>query len=61
MICIFNTSIPGERMIALDDVAIRCFKMDQDGKPYIMFDHKDYPLGSLRADFDGEVWCCDLD
>jgi hypothetical protein len=26
-----------------------------------MFDHEDYPLGSLRADFDGEVWCCDLD
>ena len=48
-------------MIAMDDVAIRCFKMDQDGKPYIMFDHKDYPLGSLRADFDGDVWCCDLD
>ena len=30
MIKIFNSAVPGERLIALDDVAIRCFKMDQD-------------------------------
>ena len=61
MIRIFNSAVAGERMLALDDVEIRCHKMDQDGKPYILFDHEDYPLGSLRADFDGEVWACDLD
>jgi hypothetical protein len=31
------------------------------GRPYIMFEHEDYPLGALIATFDGEYWQADLD
>lgn len=31
------------------------------GRPYILFEHKDFPLGALRAEFDGTYWDCDLD
>jgi len=27
----------------------------------MFFKHKDYPLGALKADFDGHFWQCDLD
>jgi len=38
-------------------------KMDpwNNDRPYILFDHKDFPLGSLRAEFRNDVWECDLD
>ena len=63
MIKIFNSaySNSGERYIALNEVEIRSQKIDSNGKPYILFDHKDFPLGSLRAEFDGAHWACDLD
>ena len=61
MIRVHTTGLEGERFLKLDEVNIVSQKIDYNGAPYIMFDHEDYPLGSLRADFDGEVWCCDLD
>jgi hypothetical protein len=55
----FNT---GEaRFLQLDEVNIVSQKIDYMGKPYILFEHKDYPLGALAATFDGEYWDCDLD
>ena len=49
------------RFIPLDEVNIVSQKIDYNGKPYILFEHRDYPLGALMATFDGEVWDCDLD
>jgi hypothetical protein len=55
----FNT---GEaRFLQLDEINIVSQKIDYMGKPYILFEHKDYPLGELAATFDGEYWDCDLD
>ena len=50
-----------ERFIPLDEVNIVTQKIDYNGKPYILFEHSDYPLGALQATFDGEYWDCDLD
>ena len=50
-----------ERFIPLDEVNIVTQKIDYNGKPYILFEHKDYPLGALSATFDGTYWDCDLD
>jgi len=49
------------RFLQLDEVNIVSQKIDYNGKPYILFEHKDYPLGGLYATFDGEYWDCDLD
>lgn len=65
MIKIFNSatreSIQNPKMIALDEVnivsqGINCY----DSAPYILFEHKDYPLGALMASFNGSEWECDL-
>jgi len=65
MIKVFNSayreSIEAPKMIPLDEVNIVSQKIDYNGAPYILFEHKDYPLGALRAEFDGSVWACDLD
>jgi hypothetical protein len=61
MIRIFNSSIPGERELPMDDVNVVTMKMDYDSTPYILFEHSDYPLGALKAVFDGSVWQCNLD
>ena len=64
MIKVFNSAYgrnSAERLIPLDEVNIVSQKIDYNGAPYILFEHKDYPLGSLRAEFDGSVWACDLD
>jgi len=29
-------------------------------RPYIMFEHSSYPLGALKAEYNGKVWICDL-
>ena len=49
------------RYLKLDEVNIVTQKIDYYGKPYIIFEHPDFPLGGLRAEFNGERWCCDLD
>jgi hypothetical protein len=49
------------RYLKLDEVNIVSQKIDYNGAPYILFEHKDYPLGALSATFDGTYWDCDLD
>ena len=61
MIRIFNSAAEGERFIPLDEVDIHLHYVDARGRPYILFEHKDYPLGGLYAWFDGSNWECDLD
>jgi hypothetical protein len=64
MIKVFNSayreSIEQPKMIPLDEVNIVTQNI-HNGAPYILFEHKDYPLGALSATFDGEYWACDLD
>jgi hypothetical protein len=62
-ICIFNSVYrdSAKRWIEIEDVNIHTLKMDYNNKPYILFEHKDYPLGALRADFKDNNWYCDLD
>jgi len=48
------------RYLDLDEVNIVTQSI-WNGRPYILFEHKDYPLGALRAEYDGEYWDCDLD
>jgi hypothetical protein len=62
MIRIFNSALNnGERLLELDEVNIVTQKMDLYGAPYILFEHKDFPLGGLYATYDGELWQCDMD
>ena len=65
MIRIFNSATfrfdNSERFIPLDEVNIVSQKIDYNGAPYILFEHKDFPLGGLYATFDGTVWQCDMD
>ena len=54
MIRVFNSAVAGERLIPLDEVnivtqSINCY----NSRPYILFEHKDYPLGALMAEYDG--------
>lgn len=61
-ICIFNSAYRGseKRWISVDDVRVIEMKMDWQNKPYILFEHNDYPIGALRADFMDGNWYCDL-
>jgi len=61
-ICIFNSAYRDseKRWISVDDVNVVTMKMDYNNKPYILFEHKDYPLGALRADFMDGNWYADL-
>lgn len=65
MIRVFNSATyrfdQSERFLELDEVNIVSQKIDYYGRPYILFEHKDYPLGALRAEYDGEHWSCDMD
>lgn len=62
-ICIFNSARRDSerRWISVDDVNVVTMKMDYDNRPYVMFEHVDFPLGALRADFKDGNWYCDLD
>ena len=65
MIKIFNSAWgrnSDSRDISLSEVdikeqSINCYT----GAPYILFEHKDFPLGALMATFQGSYWACDLD
>ena len=65
MIRIFNSAYyadtGAERFIPMNEVDIHVQKIDDRGRPYILFEHKDYPLGGLYAWFNGTAWECDLD
>ena len=63
MIRVFNSAYRNseERWISLDDVNIHTQGIDAVfSNPYILFEHSDYPLGALRAEYNGEHWACDL-
>ena len=61
MIKIFNSAFNnGERFLELDEVNIVSQNI-HNGAPYILFEHKDYPLGALVAQYRNDVWECDLD
>jgi hypothetical protein len=63
MIRIFNSAINYDecKELALGDVNIHTQGICEfTARPYILFEHSDYPLGALRAEFDGETWICDL-
>ena len=47
MIRVHTTGPEGERFHKLDEVNIHTQKIDYNGAPYILFEHKDYPGGSL--------------
>ena len=58
---IVNSMVEGERHLRLDEVNVVTQKICQfTSAPYILFEHEDYPLGALRAEFDGSIWQCDL-
>ena len=59
---IFNSAYrdSAERWVEMDDVNVVTMKMDYDNRPYIMFEHRDFPLGALRAEFMDGNWYCDL-
>jgi len=64
MIEVYNSAYGTQtqrRVLSMDEVTIHTQEICQfTARPYIIFEHKDYPLGSLRAEFNGEKWCCDL-
>ena len=59
---IFNSAYRNseERWLEMDEVNVVTMKMDYDNVPYILFEHKDYPLGALSATFTDGNWYCDL-
>jgi len=65
MIKIFNSGWgrnADSRDISLSEVNIREQSINcYTGAPYILFEHKDFPLGALMATFQGSYWSCDLD
>ena len=65
MIKIFNSAYGRNseaREIPLSEVNIHVQKIDPyTSAPYILFEHADFPLGALKAEFDGAYWLCDLD
>jgi len=65
MIRIFNSAYGRNseaREIPSSEVNIHVQKIDPyTSAPYILFEHKDFPLGALKAEFDGSYWQCDLD
>ena len=63
MIRVFNSAYrdSSERWISLDDVNIHTQGIcPVFSTPYILFEHSDYPLGALKAEYNGEHWACDL-
>ena len=62
MIKVFNSAYRDSeaRFIPLDEVNIVTQKINSFGAPYILFEHDDYPLGALSAEFNGSEWECDL-
>ena len=63
---VYNSARMNERgvlsqFLNTDDVTIHKTDLTVEGKPYIMFEHERYPLGSLMAIYDGTFWQCDLD
>ena len=64
MIEVYNSAYGTQqkrRVLSMDEVTIHTQEICPfTAQPYIIFEHKDYPLGGLRAEYNGEKWCCDL-
>ena len=63
MIKVFNSAYRDSeaRFIPLSEVNVVVQKIcEWTSAPYILFEHRDYPLGALRAEFNGTEWECDL-
>ena len=61
MIRIFNSALEGERFIPLNEVNVHVQKIDEfTGAPYIIFEHTDFPLGGIVAQYDGTYWQADM-
>ena len=61
MIRIFTTGQAGERWIPLDEVNIVTQGIcPVFSSPYILFEHEDFPLGALKAEFKNNCWEADL-
>ena len=61
MIRIFTTGQEGERWIPLDEVTIVTQGIcPVFSSPYILFEHTDYPLGAVKAEFTDGHWAADL-
>jgi len=63
MIRVFNSAYRNtdERLIPLSEVNIVTQKIcEWTSAPYILFEHKDFPLGAVRAEFDGTYWQADM-
>lgn len=61
MIRIFTTGREGERWIPMDEVNIvKQGLCPLFSSPYILFEHEDFPLGALRAEYNGDRWEADL-
>ena len=65
MIRVFNSATfrqtQDERWISLDDVVIiKQGICPTFSNPYILFEHEDFPLGALEAEYNGGHWACDL-
>lgn len=61
MIRIFTTGQQGERWVSLDDVNIHTQGIcPVFSSPYILFEHEDFPLGALKAEYKDNNWECDL-
>jgi hypothetical protein len=60
-VCVFNSGWrTGKRWIQVDPARTQV-KMDYMGKPYMIFEHSEFPLGPLEAKFQDNNWYCDLD
>jgi len=45
----------------LNEVNVHVQKIDEfTGAPYIIFEHSDFPLGGIVAQYDGEYWQADM-
>ena len=62
MIRVHTTGQQGERWIPLDEVNIVTQGIDPVfSSPYILFEHDDYPLGAVKAEYKDGHWDADLD
>ena len=64
MIRIFNSAYSSseERFINLSDVNVVTQGICMyTSAPYILFEHTDFPLGALHAEYKNNNWECDLD
>ena len=65
MIEVYNSAYGTQqkrRVLSMDEITIHTQEICLfTARPYIIFEHRDFPLGGLRAEFNGDRWCWDLD